>query len=46
MSGRFSVDLLHPGHVADTWQDWFIGPQGRRRLIIAAGFGRGGRAAH
>ena len=38
MSGRFSVDLLHPGHVADTWQDWFIGPQGRRRLIIAAGF--------
>ncbi len=37
MSGRFSVDLLHPGHVADTWQDWFIGPQGRRRLIIAAG---------
>jgi hypothetical protein len=38
MSGRFSVDLLHPGHVADTWQDWFIGPQGRRRLIIGAGF--------
>jgi hypothetical protein len=37
MSGRFSVDLLHPGHVADTWQDWFIGPQGRRRLVIAAG---------
>lgn len=37
MSGRFSVDLLHPGHVADTWQDWFIGPQGRRRLIMAAG---------
>jgi len=41
MSGRFSVDLLHPGHVADTWQDWFIGPQGRRRLIIAAGFSAG-----
>jgi hypothetical protein len=37
MSGRFSVDLLHPGHVADTWQDWFIGPQGRRRLVVAAG---------
>jgi len=37
MSGRFSVDLLHPGHVADTWQDWFIGPQGRRRLVIVAG---------
>ncbi len=41
MSGRFSVDLLHPGHVADTWQDWFIGPQGRRRLIIAAGISAG-----
>ena len=41
MSGRFSIDLLHPGHVADTWQDWFIGPQGRRRLIIAAGFSAG-----
>lgn len=41
MSGRFSVDLLHPGHVADTWQDWFIGPQGRRRLIIGAGFSAG-----
>ena len=41
MSGRFSVDLLHPGHVADTWQDWFIGPQGRRRLIIAAAFSAG-----
>jgi hypothetical protein len=41
MSGRFTVDLLHPGHVADTWQDWFIGPQGRRRVIIAAGFSAG-----
>jgi hypothetical protein len=41
MSGRFSVDLLHPGHVADTWQDWFIGPQGRRSLIIAAGISAG-----
>ena len=41
MSGRFSVDLLHPGHVADTWQVWFIGPHGRRRLIIAVGFSVG-----
>jgi hypothetical protein len=41
MSGRFSVDLLHPGHVADTWQDWFIGPQGRRRLVFAAAFSAG-----
>ena len=36
MSTRFSIDLAHPGHVADTWQDWFIGPQGRRRWVIAA----------
>jgi len=41
MSGRFSVDLLHPGHVADTWQDWFIGPHGRHRLVIAAAFSAG-----
>ena len=37
MSARFAIDLLHPGHVADTWQDWFIGPQGGRRLVVAAG---------
>ena len=37
MSARFTLDLLHPGHVADSWQDWFIGPQGGRRLVIAAG---------
>jgi len=36
MSARFHIDLAHPGHVADTWQDWFIGPQGRRRWAIAA----------
>lgn len=36
MSARFTIDLAHPGHVADTWQDWFIGPQGRRRWAIAA----------
>lgn len=35
MSARFNVDLLHPGRVAQTWQDWFIGSQGRRRLAIA-----------
>jgi hypothetical protein len=39
MSARFTLDLLHPGHVADSWQDWFIGPQGGRRLTIAAGIG-------
>jgi hypothetical protein len=37
MSTRFTLDLLHPGHVADSWQDWFIGPQGGRRLVMAAG---------
>lgn len=37
MSARFTLDLLHPGHVADSWQDWFIGPQGARRLLVAAG---------
>ena len=36
MSARFTIDLAHLGHVADTWQDWFIGPQGRRRWAIAA----------
>ena len=36
MSTRFTIDLAHPGHVADTWQDWFIGLQGRRRWVIAA----------
>jgi hypothetical protein len=40
MTARFSVDLLHPGRVAKTWQDWFVGTQGRRRLLLAAvGFG-------
>lgn len=34
MSGRFAVDLLHPGRVAVTWQEWFIGTQGRRRLAF------------
>jgi hypothetical protein len=34
VSPRFSVDLLHPGRVAVTWQEWFLGLQGRRRLGI------------
>lgn len=36
MNSRFTVDLLHPGRVARTWQDWFVGTQGRRRLLLAA----------
>lgn len=37
MSARFTLDLLHPGRVADSWQDWFVGAQGGRRLRVAAG---------
>jgi len=33
VSTRFRVDLLHPGWVAETWQDWFIGVKGLRRLV-------------
>jgi len=33
---RFHVDLLHPGRVAQTWQDWFKGPRGARRLALFA----------
>jgi hypothetical protein len=36
VSGRFQIDLLHPGRVAQTWQEWFVGPRGRRRLAFAA----------
>ncbi|HET7874276.1 MAG TPA: hypothetical protein VFN71_02025, partial [Methylomirabilota bacterium] len=35
MSARFTIDLLHPGRVARTWRDWFVGTQGRRRLLLA-----------
>lgn len=35
MSGRFQLDLLHPGRVAYTWKDWFVGPSGPRRLVTA-----------
>ena len=37
MSARFALDLLHPGHVAASWQDWFVGPQGARRLLVVGG---------
>jgi hypothetical protein len=33
---RFQVDLLHPGWVAQSWQDWFVGPKGTRRLAMFA----------
>ncbi len=34
MSTRFHVDLLHPGWAAETWQEWFVGPKGARRLAM------------
>jgi hypothetical protein len=36
MNPRFTIDLLRPGRVAQTWQEWFIGPSGRRRLVFFA----------
>lgn len=33
---RFQIDLLHPGFVAQGWQDWLTGPNGARRFAIAA----------
>jgi hypothetical protein len=36
MTRRFSVDLLHPGQLALTWQEWFIGAQGQRHLFLVA----------
>jgi hypothetical protein len=35
VSARFQVDLLRPGRVAFTWKDWFLGPEGPRRLVMA-----------
>jgi hypothetical protein len=34
MSARFHLDLLHPGWVTETWQDWFVGPTGFRHLAV------------
>jgi len=33
---RFAIDLLHPGAIARTPTDWFLGPQGFQRLKFAA----------
>lgn len=32
MNRRFSIDLIHPGQLSLTWQEWFIGNRGSRRL--------------
>jgi hypothetical protein len=34
MSVRFHVDLLHPGSVARTWQESFVGPRGITTLLL------------
>jgi len=36
MSGRFAIDLLRPGRVAQTWEEWFTGAAGRRRVVLFA----------
>src|SRR6185369_9741470 len=36
---RFSVDLLHPGQLSMTWQEWFIGAPGQRHLALVAMMG-------
>ena len=33
-STRFHVDLLHPGRVSRSWQDWVTGARGGRRLAL------------
>ena len=33
-STRFHVDLLHPGRVSRSWQDWVTGSRGGRRLVL------------
>ena len=33
-STRFHVDLLHPGRVSRSWQDWVTGSRGGRRLAL------------
>ena len=38
---RFAVDLLHPGWVTESWQDWFLAPRGPRRLALVAVAGAG-----
>lgn len=33
-STRFHIDLLHPGRVSRSWQDWIAGSSGGRRLVL------------
>ena len=34
MRPRFTVDLLQPGQIAETWQEWFLGAEGPRRVAV------------
>jgi hypothetical protein len=36
MSTRFTIDLRRPGRIAQTWQEWFTGPAGTRRVVFFA----------
>ena len=36
MTARFTIDLQRPGRVAQTWQEWFTGPAGKRRVVVFA----------
>lgn len=36
MTVRFTIDLQRPGRVAQTWQDRFTGPAGKRHLVFFA----------
>jgi len=38
-STRFHVDLLHPGRVGRSWQDWVLGSSGGRRLALVTVLG-------
>jgi hypothetical protein len=36
---RFTIDLLHPGRLAERWQDWFVGARSQQRMVVIAGSG-------
>jgi hypothetical protein len=36
VSRRFSIDLIHPGQLSLSWQEWFVGNRGARRLTAVA----------
>src|SRR5262245_59612559 len=38
-STRFHVDLLHPGRIGRSWQDWVLGSRGGRRLALVTVLG-------